>query len=264
MTHQSDTMSVAVHRKEVQQAREALTAALLGGLPEILRPYVGILLKPILDTFQSKLNDLLDARGDATVYLDYHLPSPSPSPSTAPSASGSCPTQWPVGTDQGSLTIKSTTIIPPGQIDLGEHGGENDAGQAPLTVTVGSDGSASGQFTFTTQNHFEAQGISQGTEDTTLVETGSVGGTVCALTLRFLHETYTACKATGVQAELGCVPVGTSMDLSGLMPAEPLGAPTVSGKTLTWSISYESSFDAGFGGLGGELESTITVTLNAP
>ncbi len=199
--HQSDTMSVAVHRRGPAGPRGP-HRALLGGLPEILRPYVGILLKPILDAFQSKLNDLLDARGDATVYLDYHLPSPSPSPSTAPSASGSCPTQWPVGTDQGSLTIKSTTIIPPGQIDLGEHGGENDAGQAPLTVTVGSDGSASGQFTFTTQNHFEAQGISQGTEDTTLVETGSVGGTVCALTLRFLHETNTACQSTGAHAAL--------------------------------------------------------------
>ncbi len=53
LTHQSDTMPVAVHRKELQQARAALTAALLGGLPEILRPYVGILLQPILDSIQS-------------------------------------------------------------------------------------------------------------------------------------------------------------------------------------------------------------------
>ena len=100
--------------KEIQQARDALTNALLDQLPGILRPYVDILLQPILDTFQSKLNDVLDARGDATVYLRYTLPKPSPSPSAAPSGSGSCPTQWPAGTDQGSLTIKSTTIDPAG------------------------------------------------------------------------------------------------------------------------------------------------------
>ena len=197
--------------------------------------------------------------------LQYHDKAPpTPSPSTTPSGSGACTVAQPAATDQGSLTIKSTTILPPGVIDLGEHGGENDVGSGPLSVAVGADGSLSGQFTLTSQNHFEAQGISNGTEDTTVVETGSVGGTLCALTFRLLHETITACTATGVQAELGCVPVGTSMDLSGLVPPEPMGAPTVSGKTLTWSQSYESSFDAGFGGLGGELQSTLTVTLTAP
>ncbi len=171
------------------------------------------------------------------------------------------PTQRPPATDQGSLTIKSTTIIPPGQIDLGEHGGENDAGSAPLSVAVAADGSLSGAFTITSQNHFEAEGLSKGTEDTTVVETGSVGGTLCALVFRFLQETTTACTATGYGT---CGGVGQTIDLSGLVPPEPMGAPTVSGKTLTWSQSHESSFNAGFGGLGGELQSTLTVTLTAP
>jgi hypothetical protein len=262
---QLDTMPIAVHRPEIEQARTKLTDALLGWIPPLVKPFVLALFAPYLDGLEGRLNALLDARGTGTVDLKYHEKAPpTPSPSTTPSGSGACAVTQPAATDQGSLTIKSTTIIPPGQIDLGEHGGENDAGSAPLSVAVGADGSLSGQFTLTSQNHFEAQGISQGTEDTTVVENGSVGGTLCALALRFLNETITACKATGVQAELGCGPVNTTIDLTGLMPAEPLGAPTVSGKTFTWSISYENGFDAGFGGLGGEVQSTLTMTLTAP
>ena len=261
---QLDTMPVAVHRPEIEQARTKLTDALLGWIPPLVKPFVLALFAPYLDGLQGRLNALLDARGRATVDIRYHEKAqPSPSPSVTPSGSGACPTQSP-GTDQGSLTIKSTTIVAPGQIDLGEHGGENDAGQAPLSVAVAADGSLSGQFTLTLQHHFEAQGISVGTKDTTVVENGSVGGTLCALALRFLNETITACTATGVEADLGCGPVNTKIDLTGLMPPEPMGTPTVSGKTLSWSQSNESSFDAGFGGLGGEVQSTLTLTLTAP
>ena len=171
------------------------------------------------------------------------------------------PIQWPAATDQGSLTIKSTTIVPPGQIDLGEHGGENDSGKAQLSVAVGADGSLTGPFSLTTVNHFEAHGLSEGTTDTTLVETGTIGGTVCALVLRFLSETTTDCKATGYGT---CGGVGQSFDLSGLVPPEPLGKPTVSGKTLTWSFSNEASANAGFGGLSSEVQTTITMILSAP
>jgi hypothetical protein len=38
----------------------------------------------------------------------------------------------------------------------------------------------------------------------------------------------------------------------------------VSGGVLTWSLSHESSADAGFGGLSAEVQSTITATLKAP
>ena len=262
-TVQQDTIQVTVHRKELDDLRADLTRVLLGQLPEILRPYLNLLLQPLLAKLQDGLNKLLDtapAPGTATLY--FHQPTPpTPSPSTTPSGSGACAVSQPAGTDQGSLTIKSTTIVPPGDIDLGEHGGENDAGQAPLGAAVGSDGSLSGQFTFTTQNHFEAHGLSEGTTDTTVVETGTVGGTVCSLVLRFLHETITACQATGYGT---CGGVGQTVDLSGLVPPEPMGAPTVSGKTLTWSFSNEATADAGFGGLTSEVQSTITVTLTAP
>ncbi len=260
--NQFDYMPVAVHRPELDTLKRRLTLSLLSPLPPLLQPFVGALLAPVLDGIQDRLNNILDVRGRGPAIIVFHDKAPpSPSPSASPSASGSCPTQWPAGMDQGSLTLKSTTIVPPGQIDLGEHGGENDSGQAPLSVVVGADGSLSGQFTVTSLNHFEAQGLSAGTTDTTLVEMGAIGGTVCALTLQFLKETPTACQATGYGT---CGGVGQTIDLSGLVPTLPMGAPTVSGKTLTWSISSENSADAGFGGLTAEVQSTTTVTLTAP
>ena len=42
----------------------------------------------------------------------------------------------------------------------------------------------------------------------------------------------------------------------------PLGAPTsVAGGGITWSVSGENGFDAGFGGLSGEVQTTTTVTI---
>jgi hypothetical protein len=260
--NQFDYMPVAVHRPELDTLKKRLTLTLLSPLPPILQPFVGALLAPVLNGIQDRLNNILDVRGSGPAIIVFHDKAPpTPSPSVTPSGSGACTVAQPAATDQGSLTTKSTTIIPPGQIDLGEHGGENDAGQAPLSVAVGADGSLSGQFTLTSQNHFEAQGVSQGTTDTTLVETGTVGGTLCALVIRFLTVTTTACHATGYGT---CGGIGTTMDLSGLVPAEPMGAPTVSGKSLTWSFSNEATANAGFGGLSSEVQSTITVTLTAP
>ena len=70
---------------------------------------------------------------------------------------------------------------------------------------------------------------------------------MCGLLLRILTETTTACHAARLRDLRRRRP--PTIDLSGLVPPLPLGAPTVSGKTLIWSISPENSFDAGFGGL---------------
>jgi hypothetical protein len=261
-TLQNDQMTVAVHRKELDELRASLSQALLGGLPPILRPYLDAILQPILGRLQDSVNKLLDARGHNSAHLWYHVPAASPAPpSISPSPSGSCSGQFAAGSYEGSLTLKSTTIIPPGQIDLGEHGGETGDGTAPLSVTVAGDGSLSGQFSLTTQDHFEAHGPSDATRDMTIVERGTAGGTLCSLTLRFVNVTTTACHGTG---PLTCSEIGKTFDLSGLVPPEPLGAPVVSGKTFTWSFSNETSADAGFGGLSSEVQSTITVTLQGP
>lgn len=259
--NQVDRITVAVHRPEIDAARAHLTDALLGFIPKLLRSFVAGLFAPFLDGLQSRLNALLDAHGTGLAILVYHgQASPKPSASASPAPSGSCATSLPAGTYQGTLETSVTTIVPPGQIDLGEHGGDNDHGSGPLTVVVAPDGTLSGSFSQTMAMHFEASGLAVGTTDTTVVETGAgVSGTLCSLTLAFASETITACTATG---KATCGGVGQTMSLAGLVPALPLGAPTsVAGGKLTWSISNESSVDAGFGGLSAETQSTITVTL---
>ena len=101
------------------------------------------------------------------------------------------------------------------------------------------------------------------TTDKTVEGQGAgVSGTLCSLTLAFASETVTDCKATGHGT---CGAVGITIPLSGLVPPLPMGAPTtVSAGTLTWSISTENGFDAGFGGLSADVQSTTTVTIAAP
>ena len=261
-TMQTDIMPVAVHRKELEDVKTKLTAALLGQIPSLLQPFVGAILSPILDGIQARLNTVLDARGQRSAFLWYYQPvQPSPSPSSSPAASGACPTSLPAGTYQGTIDTKSTTIVPSGQIDLGEGGGTNDHGTGPLTVTVAADGSLSGTFSLEVQSHMVYTGPAEGTTDTTLDEQGAgISGTLCNPILTFASEVQTACTSTGHGT---CGPSGQTISLAGLVPAWPLGAPTSSaGGVLTWSISSESGFNAGFGGLSADVQSTETITLN--
>lgn len=260
---QIDRQAVAVHRPELDDARARLTTALFGGIWAPIRPFVVAAFKPILDDLQGRLNTLLDERGVGTANLIYHEKAPpSPSPSSASSGATACGVTLPAGTYTGTITSKSTTIVPPGQIDLGESGGTNDTATGPLTVSVGSDGTVGGTFKMTMQEHTVYEGLAKGTTDTTVEQQGAgVSGTLCSLTLTFASETITDCKATGHGT---CGAVGITIPLAGLVPPLPMGAPkTVSADTLTWSISTENGFDAGFGGLSAEVQSTITVTLSA-
>ncbi len=263
---QADEMPVAAHRPELTQLRNALTNALLGFVPSLLRGFVQKeLLNPTLEKVQGSLNEILDARGYTDAFLHYHdQASPKPSIATPSASAGtaSCTVSLPAGTYTGTFSSKSTTIVPPGQIDLGESGGSNDVGSGPMTVTVGPDGALSGTFHLSVLQHMVWTGLGEGTADTTMEEDGSVGGTLCGLIMNFQSEAATGCTKTG-QGLCGD-PTGT-IPLTGLVPPLPLGAPkSVAGGVLTWSISNESSTDAGFGGLSAEVQSTITATLNAP
>ena len=236
---QIDRLAVAVHRPELDDARTRLTTALFGGIWAPIRPFVVAAFKPILDDLQGRLNALLDERGFGAANLIFHdkVP-PTPSPSTASSGSTACAANLPVGTYTGTITSKSTTIVPPGQIDLGESGGVNDTATGPLTVTVAPDGTIGGTFKMTMLEHHVYEGLAKGTTDTTIEQQGAgVSGTLCSLTLTFASETTTDCKATGHGT---CGAVGMTIPLAGLVPPLPMGAPTtVSAGTLTWSISTE-------------------------
>ncbi|MGH2466030.1 MAG: hypothetical protein ACRDGI_11265, partial [Candidatus Limnocylindrales bacterium] len=261
---QADEMPVAAHRPELTQLRTALTNALLGFVPQLLRGFVvKELLNPSLEMIQGKLNDLLDARGMGYAFLHYHdQASPKPSTALASGSPGSCTVSLPAGTYNGTLTTKSTTIVPPGQIDLGEAGGTNDLGSGPLTVTVGPDGALSGTFHLNVLEHMVWTGPAEGTADTTMVQDGAVSSTLCSLTLSYQSEQTTGCTKTGHGL---CGDSGGTIQLKGLVPPLPLGPPTsVAAGVLTWSESYESGADVGFGGLSAEVQSTITATLSAP
>ncbi|HLY13852.1 MAG TPA: hypothetical protein VKR24_05840 [Candidatus Limnocylindrales bacterium] len=262
---QADEMPVAAHRPELTQLRNALTNALLGFVPSLLRGFVQQeLLNPTLEKVQGSLNEILDARGYTDAFLHYHeQASPKPSSATASGGTASCTVSLPAGTYVGTFATKSTTIIPQGEIDLGEGGGSNDSGTGPVSITVAGDGSLTGTFQQILQQHMVWTGLAEGTADTTIEEDGQgVSGTLCNPIFTFAKETITACTKTGHGL---CGGVGGTYSLVGLMPPLPLGAPTsVGGGAVTWSLSSEGGADAGFGGLSAEVQTTITVTISTP
>ena len=105
-------------------------------------------------------------------------------------------------------------------------------------------------------------GLAEGTADTTMVQDGTVSGTLCGLFLNYQSEQQTGCTITGHGL---CGDNTGTISLTGLVPPLPLGGPSsISGGVLTWSLSHESGADLGFGGLSAEVQTTITATLNAP
>ncbi len=266
---QSDEMPVTAHRPELDKLRNALTNALLGFVPQLLRNFVKQeILQPTVEKLQDNVNPILDARGTGYAFLHYHdQATPKPSSAAASDGTASCSVSLPAGTYSGTFTGDTTTIEPPGQIDLGESGGENSHSTGPLTVIVAPNGTLGGTFQWTTMDHMVFQGPAVGTIDKTIQLQGAgISGTLCNLTMTFASEVETTCTATGEPQKLGmCGSAGKTIPLSGLVPPLPLGAPTsVGGGTLTWSFSHENGVDLGFGGLSAELQTTYTVTLKGP
>ena len=88
---QADEMPVAAHRPELTQLRNALTNALLGFVPGLLRRFVEKeILSPTLESVQGSLNKILDARGYTDAFLHYHEQA-SPKPSGAAATSSANP-----------------------------------------------------------------------------------------------------------------------------------------------------------------------------
>jgi hypothetical protein len=97
---QADEMPVAAHRPELTQLRNALTNALLGFVPSLLRGFVQKeLLNPTLEKVQGSLNEILDARGYTDAFLHYHeQASPKPSGATASASAGTAEETGPTTT----------------------------------------------------------------------------------------------------------------------------------------------------------------------
>lgn len=80
---------VVIHRTALEdQARGLILGQLLGGVPDIIRPYLAAALQPIVDGLLSRLRSLTEARGAGSLVVRYHVPreSPTPAPSTPATA----------------------------------------------------------------------------------------------------------------------------------------------------------------------------------
>jgi len=261
--HQVDAMHVAVHRPELDRLRNALTNALLGFIPTILRPFVTKLLAPALDGFQGRLNGLLDARGTGWAYLAFHgRATPAPSRSLAPGASSACGVSIPAGTYTGTFSLDSTTTVPP--FAPGGSGVTTDHGSGPLTLSVAAGGSLTGSFSETTTSDSVQTALGDTSEEisTTVVTGSTVSGAICQMVIAFGTATVTACHATG---RFGSCDVGGSISLAG--HALPMGAPVSgAGGGLTWTRNDDNTVQNAAPGLVDSVTvvGTTTVTISAP
>ncbi len=155
---QLDSLPVAIHRPELDRLQDKLTAALLGPIPAVLRPFLAGLIAPAFDGLQARLNTLLDARGIGWVALIYHgKASPPPSPSASPAPSGSCnPNPVAAGSYSGTMTsvFKETITIGQGGSATGDVLATTD-GTGPATLVVAADGTVTGAWTLETHESFD-------------------------------------------------------------------------------------------------------------
>jgi hypothetical protein len=167
--NQIDYLPVAVHRPELDAARQRLSNILLGSIPDLLRPYVAAIFAPYLDGLQARLNALLDAHGRGAAVIVFHdqAPSPPPTPPSSPAPSGSCsPSPVAAGTYTG--TYLYSLSLPDNVMQA------NGSGTA--TVTVAADGTVGGAFGATI--HQVEPGLLEGTYT---ISNGMIGGTACDL-----------------------------------------------------------------------------------
>jgi hypothetical protein len=187
--NQVDAMPVAIHRPEIEAARQHLTAALLGFVPGILQPFVAAIFAPYISGLQARLNALLDARGSGRATIVFHAgASPSPSQPASPAPSGACsPSPVIPGKYTGTIANTSNEVIDQGA--FGKTVATSTASGA-IAMVVAPDGSVGGTWDMTMKFVFDETATSPGSisihdhRDFTASYTGgSVTGTACNLGL---------------------------------------------------------------------------------
>ena len=174
--NQVDDMRVTVIRPEIDQARERLTAALVGWIPSLLQPFVTALFAPYVDGLQSRLNTILVARGDGVALLIYHAsPPPTPAPVVTPVPSPACAHPLPVGSYRGTNTSSETIKNRPSVT--------RERIKGPVVLVVAADGSVTGSWSYTSRYVYDAtvSGLHHHHESTTAMDGGTVSGTACGV-----------------------------------------------------------------------------------
>jgi hypothetical protein len=238
--YQEDTLLLAAHRPELDQVRDAVTNALLGFVPAVLRPAVGKLLAPLLGKLQANLNKLLDAAGTGHVWIDYHDKVPP-----TPVPSGACSTS-PVaaGTYAGTTDNTGSEIIDQGASGLTV---DNATGQGSATIVIAGDGSASGSWDMVVDNVFDetvkVNGVTQLKDHRVSsidLNDGTFTGTACNLGMAYGTIVVASCIDSIVGDCSGETPdYGASPAPMGLGPPK-----SVIGGHVTWAWQYRSSGDA--------------------
>lgn len=248
---QQDSLPVAIHRPELDQLRDKLTAALLGPIPAILRPFLADLIAPAFDGLQARLNTLLDARGTGWAALIYHgKASPPPSKAPSPSACGVA-----AGTYGGTVTSTSKETIDIGNTNLVGNVLATSEGTGPAAIVIAADGTVSGSWSARTHLLFHEVVMSNGSgiddlRDEVYDSTGtSIGGAACDLKVGFGGISVVSCTDSlkGDCSSEPQRPPGTQL--------VDIGPPSsVTPGNVTWTWSYSET--------GGQPSTTATFTLS--
>ncbi len=260
--NQFDYLPVAVHRPELDAARQRLTNILLGSIPDLLRPYVAAIFAPYLNGIQARLNALLDAHGRGAAVIVFHdqaSPPPSPSaPPASPASSGGCsPNPVAPGTYKGTITNTSLeTIDISNGSTIGKTVATSDA-TGPATVVVAADGSVSG--TWSQRDHFvfdETAGVAgslvvkEHRDEVMDITDGKIVGSACQLALGNATIKIVSCTSLLKGDCSGDAAPGGSSGGVGI----PLGAPSaISPGSVTWTWHYAET--------GGQPDVSDTLTL---
>ena len=230
--NQLDYMPVAVHRPELDRLRTALSNALFGSIPDLLRPFVDALFAPFLDGLQGRLNELLDAHGTGVAVLVFHdkaPPSPSPSLSASPASSSGCnPSPVPAGSYTGTYT--ATHTITTGSVDRYDEAGS-------VTLNVAGDGTISGTWGATIHWTHDVPGLDH-LDSTGVLSDGPMTGTACNLIAGPPNETTISCTDSKLGNCLSTVSTGTFQTTGTSMP---FGRPTPGAArgSFTWQVTND-------------------------
>lgn len=247
---QLDSLPVAIHRPELDQLRDKLTAALLSPLPAVLRPFLAGLIAPAFDGLQGRLNTLLDARGTGSAALIYHgKASPPPSKGPSPSACGVA-----AGAYGGTVTSTSKETIDIGNANLVGNVLATSTGTGPAAIVIAADGTVSGTWSVRTHLLFHEVVMSYGAgiddlRDEVYDSTNTlVSGPACDLKVGFGGLKVISCTDTlkGDCSNDPQSPGGTQL--------VDIGRPTaVTANSVTWTWSYTET--------GGQPSINATFTL---
>jgi hypothetical protein len=251
---QMDSLPVAIHRPELDQLRDKLTAALLGPIPALLRPFLASLIAPAFDGLQGRLNTLLDARGTGWAALIYHdKASPEPSRPASPAPSTACGVAS--GNYSGTVSSTSKETIDIGNTNLVGNVLATSDGTGPAAIVVAADGSVSGTWSARTHLLFHEVVMSYGAgvddlRDEVYDSVGtSIGGPACDLSVGFGGLKIISCTDTlkGDCSDDPQPPGGAQL--------VEIGRPTaVTGSSVTWTWAYTET--------GGQPSINATFTLS--